>query len=117
MSDPIGASNSVRQGSVFSPVLFRVYLDDLLEDLSQSGVGYYWGHVFAGALCYADDLVLLAPCASALHRMLSICSSYARDHGLLFNPCKTQLICFCSTKSCLFLPSITFDNTVLTYSD
>ena len=49
--------------------------------------------------------------------MLSICSYYARDHGLLFNPCKTQLICFRSTKSCLFLPSITFNNTVLTYSD
>ena len=73
--------------------------------------------MFAGALCYADDLVLLAPCASALRRMLSICSSYARDHGLLFNPCKTQLICFRSTKSCHFLPSITFNNTVLTYFD
>ena len=39
-----------------------------------------------------NDLVLLALCASALRRMLSICSYYARDHGLLFNPCKTQLI-------------------------
>ena len=83
----------------------------------QSGVGCYWGHMFAGALCYADNLVLLAPCASALRRMLSICSYYARDHGLLFNPCKTQLICFLSTKSCLFLPSIAFNNTVLTYSN
>ena len=92
LSDPIGVSNGVRQGSVLSPVLFSVYLDDLLEDLSQSGVGRYWGHMFAGALCYADDLVLLAPCASALRRMLSICSYYARDHGLLFNPCKTQLM-------------------------
>ena len=73
--------------------------------------------MFAGALCYTDDLVLLAPCASALHRMLSICSSYARDHGLLFNLCKTKLICFRSTKSCHFLPSITFNNIVLIYSD
>ena len=75
LSDPIGVLNGVRQGSVLSPILFSVYLDDLLEDLSQSGVGCYWGHMFAGALCYADDLVLLAPCASALRRMLSICSS------------------------------------------
>ena len=78
LSDPIGVSNGVRQGSVLSPILFSVYLDDLLEDLSQSGVGCYWGHMFAGALCYADDLVLLAPCASALRHMLSICSYYAR---------------------------------------
>ena len=80
-------------------------------------MGCYWGHIFAGALCYADDLDLIAPCASALRRMLSICSYYACDHGVLFDPCKTQLLCFCSTKSCLFLPSITFNITVLTYSD
>ena len=43
-----------------------------LEELSDSGVGCYWGHMFAGALCYADDIVILAPCASALRRMLEI---------------------------------------------
>ena len=48
--------------------------------------------MFAGVLCYADDLVLLAPCAFALRCMLSICQSYADDHGLLFNATKTQLI-------------------------
>ena len=29
----------VRQGEVLSPVLFAVYLDGLLEELSDSGVG------------------------------------------------------------------------------
>ena len=59
-------SNGVRQGSVLSPVLFSVYLDSLLDRLADSSVGCYWGHQFAGALCYADDLVLLAPTASSL---------------------------------------------------
>ena len=68
--------------------------------------------MFAGALCYADDLVLLAPCAFALRCMLSICQSYADDHGLLFNATKTQLICFRSCKSYRFLPV-----TVLQYKD
>lgn len=57
-----------------------MYLNGLLEELSGSGVGCYWGHMFAGALCCADDLVLLAPCASALRHM-SVCSSYADDNG------------------------------------
>ena len=42
------------------------------------------GHQFAGALCHADDIVLLAPCASALCQMLSICNSYATSHDLVF---------------------------------
>ena len=41
--------------------------------------------------CYVDDLVLYAPCASALCKMLSICSSYANSHTLLFNESKSQL--------------------------
>ena len=114
-SEPLGVSNGVRQGGVLSPVLFAVYLDGLLEELSESGVGCYWGHMFAGALCYADDLVLLAPCASAPRCMLSICQSYADDHGLLFNATKTQLICFRSCKSYRF--SLTLNNTVLQYKD
>ena len=53
---------------------------------------------------YADDIVLLAPCASrsALRTMLDICSSYAVSHGLEFNANKTQLIC-CHTPSTYFL--------------
>ena len=71
-----------------------MYLDGLLEELSNSGVGCYWGFLFVGALAYADDIVLLAPCASALRCMLSICNNFATEHELTFNPNKTQLICF-----------------------
>ena len=94
LSNSFRVSNGVRQGSVLSPVLFSVYLDGLLDELRESSVGYYWGGHFAGAMCYADDIVLLAPSASALRRMLSICVSYATSHGLVFNVDKTQLICF-----------------------
>ena len=41
-SNPFNVSNGVRHGSVLSPVLFAVYLDGLLEELSLSGVGCYW---------------------------------------------------------------------------
>ena len=92
-SSPFKVSNGVRQGSVLSPILFSVYLDSLLVDLSKSGVGCYWGSFFAGAFAYADDVVLLAPCAAALRIMLSICSRFALSHKLAS---KTKLICFSS---------------------
>ena len=63
------------------------------------------------------DIVLLAPSASALRRMLSVCDSYATSHGLVFNAGKTQLICFRSWNSATQLPTILFNNTKMCYVD
>ena len=51
-----------------------MYLDGLLSEFVECGVGY-WKNLFAGCLCYADDIVLLAPCPSALRveHLLLIC--------------------------------------------
>ena len=53
-------SNGVQQGGVLSPVLFTLDNDDLLMNLKSLGFGCYWDGLFTGAVCYADDLVLLA---------------------------------------------------------
>ena len=102
---------------VVSPILFSVYLDDLLKKLSDSGVGCYWGHLFAGAVCYADDIVLLSPCPSALRTLLNICSTFADTHGLSFNANKTQLICFHQRSFSATPADIFFRDTLLQYTD
>ena len=87
-------TNGVRQGGVLSPILFTVYIDDLLIALEDCGIGCFWKHHFVGAVCYADDISLLAPSPSALRYMLDTCLSFATQHHLTFNPDKTQLIKF-----------------------
>ena len=59
-------------------------------------------------------IVLLAPCASALRTMLSICNNFAVSHGLHFNVSKIQLICFRSPST---RPCSATNNTQLHYSD
>ena len=54
-------TNGTRQGSVLSPVLFSVYLDDLLVELRSLQLGSHIGGLWYGACGYADDLILLAP--------------------------------------------------------
>ena len=88
------------------PVLFSVYLYGLLECSADSGVGCHWGHIFAGAVCYADDIVLMAPCPSALRILLDICYSFTVLYR--FNAEKSQLICFHLRQSRPGLPKRRF---------
>ena len=54
----VGISNGVKQGGVLSPVLFTVYLDELLHRMSNSRLGCYIGNIFCGTLAYADDVII-----------------------------------------------------------
>ena len=87
-------TNGVRQGGVLSPLLFSVYMDDLLEKLKENGIGCHIGHKFVGALGYADDIILLCPSVSGLNKMISTCVEYADKHNILFNGKKSKYLVF-----------------------
>ena len=73
--------------------------------------------MFAGCVCYADDIILLAPCPSALRTTLNICCKYASDHGLEFNTTKSQLICFRHSSQQEFPVVIHMNDGQLQFSD
>ena len=79
----------MRQGEVLSPIVFTVYLDDLLLGLKSLNIGCHWSGHFVGAFCYADDVALLASSPSALCLMLLHCKQFAITRGLLFNAAKS----------------------------
>ena len=93
--------NGTRQGSVLSPSLFSVYMDSLLVRLRKSGVGCHVGGVFAGAVGYADDLLLSAPSRSGMQKMLRICEQYALETNLQYSthpdPVKSKSKCIFMT--------------------
>ena len=89
LSEPFTVTNGIRQGGIFSPLLFNVYLDALSVKLNGSQVGCHVGWIVANHLAYADDVVLLAPSASALRSLLAVCDQFAKSHDILFSTDKT----------------------------
>ena len=110
-------SNAVRQGGVLSPILFTIYIDELLHDLRNLGVGCFWDSHFAGAFGYADDVVLLAPSPAALRLMFRCCEEFASKRSLRFNPTKTQLIRFSRTPSSSCMARFTLCGHQLSFLD
>ena len=94
-SEYFQTSNGIRQGGVASPVFFTLYMDALIQRLEKSKVGCYIGQEYYGILCYADDVTLIAPTASALQKMVNTCENFAKDFDVRYNPKKSMCIQLC----------------------
>ena len=93
-SEPFNVSNRVRKGGVVSPVLFTVYMDELIEKLKKEGIGCHMGRHYCGILGFADDIMLLCPTLDGLRKMIKICEDYANSHSILFNGLKSKLLIY-----------------------
>ena len=74
----------VRQGSVLSPYLFAVLLDDIID--------HFTFHNKLSIVLYADDILLMAPSLSELQRLFSVCESELKWLDWCINTKKTCCI-------------------------
>ena len=93
-SDKFNISNGVKQGGVISPLLFNLYVENLILRIIDSGFGCYVGDVCASILMYADDIALLAPTRYAMQKLLDICSNFGIEFSLSFNADKSESVFF-----------------------
>jgi hypothetical protein len=105
-SQPYGLECGVRQGGLTSPKLFNLYVNALIEELSNTRVGCHIDGVSVNNLSYADDMVLLSASACGLSKLISICERYAASHGLIYNVKKSECVVFRVKGKCppLFPP-------------
>ena len=99
ITEPFECKNGVKQGGVLSPILFGIYIDEMLIKLKNSGLGCHIGHVFMGALAYADDLVLMAPTMYGLKKLLEISHDFAKEYNIIFNPKKSKWMSYALNDS------------------
>ena len=81
----------VRQGDVLSPLLFSVYVDDLIRELRLSGYGAYVGNLFVVTIFYADDICLMSGSCFGLKKLLDIYSDYGLNGIFYSNPTTSHL--------------------------
>ena len=93
--------NGVKQGGNISPLLFSVYIDDLLQEIRQSGIGCHVGLAATNVIAYADDIVLLSPTRRGLQLLVDLSVKFAIERDIKFNPQKSVSMLISSVNSFL----------------
>ena len=115
LSTPFRVTNGTRQGSILSPSLFNVYIDDLSNELMTMSVGCYINDKCFNHLIYADDTVLIAPSPNALQKLLNVCNEFVNCNDLVFNVKKTKCMMIASDViKDLDFPNVYLNGNVIT---
>ena len=66
-------SRGCRQGAISSPLFFNLYVNILILQLEQSGIGCKIGNKYCGIFVYCDDIFLLSASRPGLQAMVTTC--------------------------------------------
>ena len=82
----------VRQGDPLSPILFSVFINELVEELRRAGGNVRVSTKTLFSLLYADDIVLMADSPAELQRMIDIVDNYTAKWRLTLNARKSKIM-------------------------
>ena len=92
ISSSFRISKGMKQGSLLSPRLFNIFIDELLCMLSDAPAGVRVFGYKINNCTYADDITLLSATCTGLQKLMDICTSYADVWRFRFGVKKTQLM-------------------------
>jgi hypothetical protein len=84
----------VRQGGVLSPLLFAIFIDDLVTRVKCANAGCYLSFTCCCIFIYADDILLLSPTICGLQLLLGVCEQELDYLDMRINVKKSSCIRF-----------------------
>ena len=115
MSAYFSINSGVPEGSLLGPRLYNIVMDKLLFLLQNSGLGCHIENLFAGAIAYADDLIILSASVRHQQLILDLCVDFGQEYDIVFNCDKSQ--CGTVNKPICKLAQMILDNKILKWSD
>lgn len=76
MTDWFSVTSGLKQGCVLSPVLFNIFINDLIDEVEALNVGIKVDEEFICMLLNADDIVLIAESEKDLQLLLDVLKSW-----------------------------------------
>jgi hypothetical protein len=94
VSSFVSLDSGVRQGGVLSPLLFAIYVDDVIRKIENSEFCCKIRFTCVSLIMYADDLLILSPSVTLLQHMVLIVEEEFKQIEMSINPMKSVCIRF-----------------------